>query len=166
MKVKLGDVEVDVATVHEVRREVRSLRRPDTELVRPEASGVADANGNAVITIYQVPAGMEFRPHVLNVEADGFTPATPFQGAGAYWQLRVSGRVIDEGSLVAGAPANIATQIPFTRNYGAMQGGIAVNQETLELNLVLGVGNAGQKVRALINGTLLPHPEARAAELS
>lgn len=164
MRVRIGEAEVDVATVHDVHQAVRAIRRPDTELVRPEESGLTDGTGAVVIPIYTVPAGMEFRPHVLNVEADGFTPATPFQGAGGYWQLRVSGRVIDEGSFVAAAPSNIAFQIPFTRNYGQMQGGIAVNLETLELNIV--AGPATKLIRALVNGTLLPHPEVRAAELS
>lgn len=165
MRVRLGGKEINLLTVEDAHRVVRhALRTPDSELVRPEESGRTDANGNVLIPIYVVPAAMEFRPHVLNVEADGFTPALPFQGAGGYWQLRVAGRVIDEGSLVAGAPANIAFQIPFTRNYGAMQGGIAVNQEPLELNIV--AGPVATLIRALVNGTLLPHPESRAAELT
>lgn len=288
MKFRIGGRELDLLTVYDARDVVHQalgevLRRPQSELVRPEESAIVDANGNALIPIYQVPAGMEFRPHVLNVEADGVTPATPFQAAGSYWQLRVSGRVIDEGSLVspvdaasagttdapvvapaagaalctsaalaagfydvyvsaatgpgaaaadtgnmalqlngatiqripvpangsdtfgpfrvnvpangvlrviavgvgtaavpyaaslvalpraaatAASPANIAYQIPFTRNYGEMQGGIAVNFETLELNLVAAVALAGKNVRALVNGTLFAHPESRIAELS
>ena len=165
MRVRVGGKEIDLLTVHDAQRAIRhALRNPDSELIRPEESGKTDANGNLLIPIYVVPAGMEFRPHVLNVEADGFTPALPFQGAGAYWQLRVASRVIDEGSLVAGAPSNIAFQIPFTRNYGQMQGGIAVNLEPLELNIVAGPINT--LIRALVNGTLLPHPESKAAELS
>lgn len=162
MKLTLGGVEVDVLTRPEAHEMLQALRLPATELVRPEESGKTDATGAVVIPIYTVPAGMEFRPHVLNVEADTFNPGAPFQGPGGYWQLRVSGRVIDEGSLVAAAPSNIATQIPFTRNYGAMQGGIAVNLETLELNVV--AGPAATLIRALVNGTLLPKPEGKAAE--
>lgn len=164
MKIQVAGRELDLLTKPEAHEMLRGLRLPATELVRPEESGKTDGTGLLLIPIYTVPAAMEFRPHVLNVEADGFNPATPFQGAGAYWQLRVTGRVIDEGSLVAAAPANIAMQIPFTRNYGQMQGGIAVNQETLELLVVNGPANT--LIRALVNGTLIPHPDGKAAERS
>lgn len=157
MKLQIGDKEVDLLTVRDAREVVRAELRDSVPLTtRPEESGLTDATGAAVIPIYVIPAGMEWRAHLLNVEADGRNPANVFQGAGAYWQLRVAERVVDEGSLVAAAPANLAFQIPFTRTYGNMQGPVAYNLETVDLKIV--AGPAATLIRALMQGTLLPRP--------
>jgi hypothetical protein len=153
--VKLGDHELDLLTRPEAR-EMFAAQRPPTELVRAEESGITDANGNLVLPIYVVPAAMEFRVHVVNVEADGFSPAVMFNGAGGFWQLRVAGRVIDERSLVAAAPSDLASQLPFTRTYGFMQGAVAVNNEPFEL--LLNAGPVNTVVRALAQGTLVARP--------
>jgi hypothetical protein len=155
VKVKIGDTDIDVLSVHEARGIVRSeLRRPVTELVRAEESGKTDGGGNLVLPIYVVPAAMEFRAHWLMVEADGFTFAAPFNGAGAFWRMRVAARGEDGASLVAAA-AN-GTALPFTRSYGFMQGPVSLNQEAIELELNAGPVNT--LIRAFLRGTLVPHP--------
>jgi hypothetical protein len=161
VKIKAG-AEFDVVTPQEARDIWREqaldlFGQPPTELVRAEESGVTVAGGALLLPIYVVPLGMEFRVHVIVVEADGVNPATPFNGAGAYWQIRVSGRVVDEASLVAAA-AN-GSQIPFVKTYGYMQGPVALNGEPLELNIVAGPA-AGTSVRALAQGTLVPRTGA------
>jgi hypothetical protein len=137
----------------ELDRRTSSGRAP-TELVRAEESGQTSAAGALVLPVYVVPAGMEFRVHLVIVEADGFTPAAPFNGAGAYWRLRVAGRAVDEASLVAAA-AN-GSQLPFVRTYGFMQGPVSVNNEPFELELNAGPVNT--LVRVLAQGTLIPTP--------
>jgi hypothetical protein len=159
MKVRLpGNYELDVLSPDEARTvvgaELDKRARPKTELVRAEESGVTDAAGGLVLPVYVVPAGMEFRVHVVVVEVDGFTPAVPFNGAGAYWRLRVATRAVDEASLVAAA-AN-GSQLPFVRSYGFMQGAVSVNQEALEFELV--AGPAAKQVRVFAQGTLVPFP--------
>jgi hypothetical protein len=161
VKLKLGGVEVDVLTRPEAREMIAQLRDPRPLTTRPEESGRTDGAGGLVLPIYTVPAGMEWRCHLLNVEADGFTPALPFNGAGGYWQLRVAERVVDEGSLVAAAANGF--QIPFTRGYGFMQGAVAYNLEVIDLKIVAGPVNT--LIRALTQGSLLPKPSDAPPEL-
>ena len=159
MKIKLpGNHELDVLSPDEAKAivgsELDKRTRPKTELVRAEASGLTDATGGLVLPVYVVKAAMEFRVHVIVVEADTFTPGVPFNGAGGYWRLRVSARAVDLGSLVAGAVNGF--QLPFTRSYGLMQGPDSLNQEALEFELVAGPANT--LIRVFAQGTLVPIP--------
>ena len=159
MRVKFGKLDLDVLTPHEAKRIIgdeldERFDLAPTELVRAEESGVTSAAGALVLPVYVVPAAMEFRVHVVVVEADGFTPAVPFNGAGAWWRTRVASRGVDEASLVAGA-AN-GSQLPFVKTYGFMQGPVAVNNEPLELEI--NAGPANTLIRVFAQGTLVPRP--------
>lgn len=50
-------------------------------------SGVTDASGNLTLTLTEVPAGKEANIFVVVLEAAGYTPGSPFSGAGAYISL-------------------------------------------------------------------------------
>jgi hypothetical protein len=161
VRVKFGRIELDVLSPAEAKKIIGDelddrLDLNPTELVRAEESGVTSAAGALVLPVYVVPPAMEFRVHVVVIEADGFSPAVPFQGAGAFWRLRVSGRAVDLGSCVAGAPASIASQLPDRKTYGFMQGAVAVNQEAVEFELTAGPANT--LVRVLAQGTLVTQP--------
>lgn len=158
MKVVLkAGAEVDLLTQEELRdvmREASSWGQPDSELARAEAQGATDAAGALVLPFYRVPQGMEARIHVARIEADGFTEAVPFNGAGAFYQLRVGERVFDGASLVAGAARG--EQLPTVKTYGFMQGGAGLNQENFDVRLVAGPANT--LVRVFAQLTLIPRP--------
>jgi hypothetical protein len=161
VRVKIGRLEFDTVTPEEHRQITReeldahdAHGRPLTELVRPEESGQTDATGALLLPIYRPPAGMEFRVHLLSVEADGFTEAVPFNGAGAYFRAQIDGRKFDAASLVAAAANGVG--LPFVRQYGESQGGVALNNEAVELVIVAGPANT--LVRALVQGVLIPRP--------
>lgn len=159
MRVKIGKLDIDIVTPHEAKRIIgdeldERFDLAPTELVRAEESGKTDAAGLLVLPIYVVPPAMEFRVHVIVVEADGFTPAAPFNGAGAWWRVRVASRGVDEASMVAAAVNG--SQLPFVKTYGFMQGAVAVNQEPLELEI--NAGPANTLIRAFAQGTLVPRP--------
>src|SRR5205823_4228038 len=46
------------------------------------ASGNTDGSGNAVIGVYQVSDGMEFRASRVVIEASGYTPSAPYTAVG------------------------------------------------------------------------------------
>lgn len=96
----------ETLTPDELRRELNGLRvalakKPAN--VRAEEDGVTTAAGAATVEVYKVPLGMEFRLTRLAVLADGFTPAVPFQGAGAFLELLRNDVALTWQSLVAGA---------------------------------------------------------------
>jgi len=80
VRVRVGGKEIDLLTVHDAHRVIRhALRNPESELLRPEESGKTDAGGNLLIPIYVVPAGMEFRPHVLTSRPTASRPRCRFR---------------------------------------------------------------------------------------
>jgi hypothetical protein len=111
--------ELELLTREELRGELRELeqalaRRP--AVVRAEKSFETDANGDASASVYKVPLGMAFRLSRVLVQLDGFTAAVPFNGAGAYLEVRRNDVMVDFLSLVAGAagggslPAKLDTE--------------------------------------------------------
>lgn len=103
--IKPGE-QFETLTPDELKRELDSLRlalarKPAN--VRAEEDGQTTATGAVTTEVYKVPMGMEFRLTRLVVLADGFTPAVPFQGAGAFLELLRNDVAITWQSLVAGA---------------------------------------------------------------
>lgn len=107
MKVALKPgAELDVLTRDELRDELEAIvarlrDRPAT--VRAEEDGRTTAAGAAEIELYRVPSGMSFKLTRLAVLAGGFSPAVPFQGAGAFLELLRNDVPVAWCSLVAGA---------------------------------------------------------------
>jgi hypothetical protein len=79
----------------------RLAQRPAT--VRAEKDALTDAAGAVSFAVYQVPSGMAFHLTRLVVTIDGFTPAAPFTGAGAYLEILRNDVPVDFASLVAGS---------------------------------------------------------------
>lgn len=113
MKLKIAGHEIEIPK-HEVHEALKALRDPTPLTARPEDDGVTDGTGAVIIPVYTVPAGMEFRAHLLRIEGDGITPVAPFNGAGAYWQLRANERVVDDGSFAAAVAAVDAAAVGTT----------------------------------------------------
>jgi hypothetical protein len=98
--------ELDVLTRAELRDELEAIvgrLRGAPATVRAEADGQTTAAGAITEEVYKVPLGMSFKLTRLAVLADGFTPAVPFQGAGAFLELLRNDVPVAWCSLVAGA---------------------------------------------------------------
>jgi hypothetical protein len=67
----------------------------------------SDANGNISrgvqgnAILMEPPPGFTFALHRLVISVAGYNFGTPFNAAGAYWELRVNDEMMDGGSLVA-----------------------------------------------------------------
>ncbi len=93
-------------TREELRAELDSLRLAlalKPAIVRAEKDGDTTAAGALTLEFYKVPLGMSFALTRLVVLADGFTPAVPFNGAGAFLELLRNDVPIAWASLVAAA---------------------------------------------------------------
>lgn len=113
MKIKAGE-EFETLTPDELRRELDGLRlalAKKPAIVRFEKTGVTTGTGALTLEGYKVPLGMEFRLTRLGVLADGFTPAVPFNGAGAFLELLRNDVPTSWQSLVAAATVN-ASALP------------------------------------------------------
>lgn len=103
------NAELDVLTRDELREELEAIverLRGRPAVVRLDEDGATDSGGELELEFYRVPTGMGFRLSRLYVVADGFTPAVPFNGAGAFLELLRGGAPIVGVSLVAGAAVN------------------------------------------------------------
>lgn len=90
--------------------------------------------------------GWTFAIHRLEVLVPGtaFNFATPFNGAGAYWELRVNNEARDGGSLVLNAPQR-AFGLPFVLTYGTRD---AIRVRDGEIaSLFINAGPANTKIQ-------------------
>ncbi len=113
VKIKPGE-EFETLTPDELRRELDGLRialAKKPAVVRFEKAGPTTATGALTLEGYKPPLGMEFRLTRLVVLADGFSPAVPFNGAGAFLELLRNDVPIAWQSLVAAAAIN-ASALP------------------------------------------------------
>lgn len=114
MKQKLtAGAELDLLTEQELRTTIEELvsgyLRP-TSPRRDEDGALAPATGDLTLALPPVPRGMEIIYTRVIVEAPGsaFTPATPYNAAGAYIAIMRSDiELLDFVSLVAGAGGGI-----------------------------------------------------------
>lgn len=148
MRVKIDrGTEFETATPDEVRELLHGLVPERPIDVRVPISQKADANGNALIEVYTVPLGRVVTVTRVVVEADGFNPASPYQNAGGYLQVRrQGGQTTDFVSLAApgGLPA-ISTDSDSA-------GGRYVNGEVIEVNIVGGAPLANVNLHVYLQG--------------
>lgn len=158
MKVALKpNAELDVLTRDELRAELDTILgrlRERPAVVRVEDDGRTDAGGELELVFYRVPAGMAFRLTRLYVVADSFSPAAPFNGAGAMLELLRGGVPIAGVSLVAAAADG--GRIPMTLVDADSPESAAwyANAEEVAIRLTNGPASNGIGVRA--QGTLEP----------
>lgn len=95
MKVQLrAGAELDVLTPQELAAELdklperlRGLQRPEPRWYRIGASGATDGSGNALVEVFRIGQGQEFRAQRVMVEVDGHDAGTP-SGTGGFQLLR------------------------------------------------------------------------------
>lgn len=124
-----------------------------TGSVQTTGSGGLDQVTTPNCVIFEVNPGFTFALHRLEITLPGtnFNFATPFNGAGAYWELRVNNEARDGGSLVANAPLK-AFGLPFVLTYGTRD---AIRVRDGEIcSLFLNAGPASTKVDIKCQGTL------------
>ena len=156
MKVALKPgAEIETLTREELRAELESLRlalarNPAT--VRAEEDGATAATGALTLPFYQVPMGMGFKLTRCAVFADGFTPAVPFNGAGAFLELLRNDVPVAFQSLVAGAGGGL----PFVLIDADSESSAAWagNGEQFAIRLTAGPASTGIIVRT--QGVLEP----------
>ena len=150
MKFKIGPgAEIEAATPSEVRDLLAGLVPESPEDVRVPLSQKADANGNAVIEVYTVPMGRVLTVTRVVVEADGFTPANPYQNAAGYLQVRrQGGQTTDFVTLAA------PNGLPALSTDSDSSGGRYLNGETIEVNIVGGAPLAGVNLHVYLQGRL------------
>lgn len=124
-RIKIGgrDVELDLITAEEVKttieQTISGYLRPTTPK-RDEDGAVAPASGDMTVTLPPVPRGMEviYNRVVIDAPGSAFTPASPYNAAGAYVALLRDQELIDFVSLVAGAGGGIPYRWTWSTSYG------------------------------------------------
>lgn len=74
----------------------RFPNRRGPQVERPRNGIACDANGAGVVTVYEVPAGMEFELRSVYITADGKTPAARAVAGYALLRRGVGGVELDE----------------------------------------------------------------------
>jgi hypothetical protein len=119
-------------------------------------TGQTDNNGNLDLKIFQVPQGYNFSAVRVNVEAAGFTPASPFSSAAA-WIALIRGTAFTVGSILDFGPATPGSAIipcifSTSDNHApALNGG-----EILGLHITGAAGLANQDIWCRCQGWLVP----------
>lgn len=139
---------------------LRMLPRPE-EVTRIRVPGqvALDANGNGVITVYEVPAGYEFAGRRLTLDistTDPVTGAVALNVAGKAIIYRRSGQRIEFGQPAYGP----AVQVPGVQTWGDQQGPYLRNKETFEVQAI------GLTANVILTATLeglLRRPSSRDA---
>jgi len=112
-------------------------------------TGQTDASGNLDLVLYRVPQGMQFITTRVNVEATGFTPATPYTNAAGWLGLMKSDK-FQQGTLIDFLPnppvANGAI-LPASITDGATEAGVFRGGESIGLHIATGPATADIWVR-------------------
>lgn len=154
------NAELDILTREELRKELEAITDRlayHPAVVRLEEDGATDAGGELELAIYRPPAGMEFRLTRCYVVAEGFTPAVPFNGAGAFLELLRAGVPVDGVSLVAAAANGGQIPIMLVDADSPDSAQVYFNGEDVAIRLTNGPASTRIGVRA--QGIL--HPIAR-----
>lgn len=123
-KVKIGgrEIELDLLVKEElaatIEQTLAGYLRPTTP--RRDVDGlVTPAAGDVTLSLPPVPRGMEVEYTRVVIEAPGtaFTPAAPYNAAGAYLLLQRSGETLDVLSLVAGSGGGIPFRWTWSTSY-------------------------------------------------
>lgn len=125
----------------------------------PSASILLDASGNAFgeptgtnpgrLDVYTVPQGHSFALHRIIIDADGITPAAPFQNNAGYIDLIQRGRRVDFVNLSVAAGG-----LPASKTWGTADSPRWVNGDRLRLEVHGGPPSTALKVYC--QGTLQP----------
>lgn len=110
-------------------------KRPN-DVQRFARSGSTDNTGLLTQIIYESAPGQRFELHSLSVEADGYTYAVPFNGAGGMIELKMQDTTVDGASLVSGASGG--TSLPCRFYYGRLQGIVVEDGERLTVKITSG----------------------------
>lgn len=152
---------IDAVTSAELERALGRLvtaleRREVRERVKDAASAATDdATGAAVIDVYQVPLGMEFRLTRLLIESNSSTFAAPFTNANGAALILRNGKVVDGVNLAA--PAGI----PVSWTSGSAQAPRYRNGEKVSVQLI--GGPVSSVVTVTLEGDLYPDRPAASA---
>lgn len=136
--------DVDVLTEDELRKvlaEYQQMLR-----IRGSEQAATDANGNAALTVYQVPAGMRFALARVLVELDGFTPAVPYDNPASYVELHRNDHRVEF--------FNVGETIPYSWTEGGRAAPVFLNHEKVIVRLF--AGPAATNFQASIEGDLYP----------
>ena len=85
-------------------------RGPQVE--RPFGALTVNAAGDGTLSLFEVPAGMEFELRSLYISGDGYSPATHMSTGYAYLRRGVGGAVLDDIDFTA-----TGTRIPVRVRY-------------------------------------------------
>lgn len=112
----------------------------DRRIVINYANGQTDGSGILNLVLYRVPQGMQFITTRVNVEAAGFTPATPYTNATGWIGLMRSDRFVI-GSLVdfvPNPPLATAPILPASITDGASEAAVFRGGEIIGLTIASG----------------------------
>jgi len=119
-------------------------------------TGETDGSGNLDLKIFQVPQGYNFTATRVNVEAAGFTPASPFSNAAA-WIALIRGTSFTVGSLLDFGPATPGSAIiPSIFSTSDNHAPTLNGGEILTLHIVGAAGLANQDIWCRCQGWLVP----------
>lgn len=145
--------EIDAVTSAELAQLVAALDRRDVvERVRAQQGARTDATGFAVIEVYTVPQGMEFRLARVVVEADGYTYAVQFTNAAGSVTIQRGADAAGKGQVEDGF--NLSQAIPNTWTGSSGSAIRYVSGEKVAIVIVGGPASTNVNVR--IQGDVMP----------
>lgn len=140
--------ELDLLTEQELRSALaefgRLFEQDARERVRTVEQALTDANGDAAVSVYGVPAGMRFVLNRVLAELDGSDPDTPYT-TGGYVGIFRGDHLIDFFAVKS---------IPGSWAEGHSSAPLYLNHEDVVVKMVGGPANT--RFRVSIEGDLFP----------
>ena len=121
----------------------------DQRIVVETITGQTDGSGILNLVLFRVPQGMQFITTRVNVEAAGFTPATPYTNAAGWIGLMRSDKFVI-GSLVdflPNPPIASGAILPASITDGASEAAVFRGGEIVGLTIASGPANTDIWVR-------------------
>jgi hypothetical protein len=116
--------------------------------------GETDGQGNLDLLLFEVPQGYVFQAGRVNLEAVGFSPASPYSNSSA-WVALIRGARFATGSILDfGPPASGGTIFPSIFSTGTSHAPQLYGGEILTLHVVGAAGLANTGITARLQGRL------------
>ncbi len=112
----------------------------DKRIVINYATGQTDGSGVLDLVLYRVPQGMQFITTRLNIEAVGFTPATPYTNAAGWIALMKADKFV-VGSMIdflPNPPVASGAILPASITDGATEAGVFRGGEVIGFHIAGG----------------------------
>lgn len=121
-----------------------------TSAMQTTATGGVDQTTVGSAEIFSPPPGFTFALHRMTISNGGNNFGTPFNSAGAYYEIRVNNEMVDGDSLVAAA-GQYSKGLPVARTWGTRDAPRIRDGQVL--SLFVNAGPTSQKIVINTQGT-------------